>query len=56
LPGQAPGRKGFKDAFTTGNRIEFEVTYFLHFQDGDPKIFAYITGDEERVLREHGLS
>jgi predicted ester cyclase len=40
----------------TGDRIEFEVTYFLHFQDGDPKIFAYITGDEERVLREHGLS
>jgi predicted ester cyclase len=38
------------------DRIEFDVTYLLHFEQGEPKIFAYITGDEERVLREHGLS
>jgi steroid delta-isomerase-like uncharacterized protein len=38
------------------DKIEFDVTYLLHFEGGEPKIFAYITGDEERVLREHGLS
>jgi hypothetical protein len=38
------------------DRIEFDVTYLLHFEDGEPKIFAYITGDEERILKEHGLS
>jgi len=32
------------------------VTYLMHFEQGTPKIFAYITGDEERVLREHGVS
>jgi hypothetical protein len=37
------------------DRIEFDVTYLLHFEGARPKIFAYITGDEERVLREHGL-
>jgi predicted ester cyclase len=37
------------------DRIEFDVTYLLHFQGSEPKIFAYITGDEERVLKEHGL-
>lgn len=37
-------------------RIEFQVTYLLHFEAGEPKIFAYITGDEARLLRAHGLS
>jgi len=37
-------------------RIEFDVTYLMHFQRGAPKIFAYITGDEEALLREHGVS
>lgn len=37
--------------------IEFDVIYFLQYLNDDrtPKIFAYITGDEQRVLREHGL-
>jgi len=38
------------------DRIEFDVIYLLHFEQGEPKIFAYIAGDEERVLREHGLT
>jgi steroid delta-isomerase-like uncharacterized protein len=38
------------------DRIEFDVTYLLHFEGAKPKIFAYITGDEERILKEHGLS
>jgi predicted ester cyclase len=36
--------------------IEFDVTYLLHFEGAKPKIFAYITGDEAKILREHGLS
>lgn len=36
-------------------RIEFDVIYFLQTLDGQPKVFAYITGDEQKVLREHGL-
>jgi hypothetical protein len=36
-------------------RIEFDVIYFLQLLRDEPKIFAYITGDEQRVLKEHGL-
>lgn len=34
--------------------IEFDVIYFLNTKD-DIKIFAYITGDEQAALKEHGL-
>lgn len=36
-------------------RIVFDVVYFIQWRDGRPKIFAYITGDEQKVLRENGL-
>lgn len=35
--------------------IAFDVFYFLQHLKEDLKIFAYITGDETRVLKEHGL-
>lgn len=35
--------------------IDFDVTYMLHIENGTPVIFAYVTGDEQAVLREHGL-
>ncbi len=35
--------------------FEFEVLYFLQLTDIGPKIFAYITGDEEGELRRLGL-
>jgi hypothetical protein len=37
--------------------IEFDVIYFVQIlkNDDTPKIFAYITGDEQRIMREHGL-
>ena len=35
--------------------IEFDVIYFLQEKDEKLKIFAYITGDEQKVLKEHGL-
>lgn len=35
--------------------IDFTVIYFTQLQKGEPKIFAYITGDEQKVLKERGL-
>jgi hypothetical protein len=39
----------------TGERIDFDVIYLLQTIGEGPKIFAYITGDEEEALRERGL-
>ena len=35
--------------------IDFDVIYFLQKIDGPPKIFAFIAGDEEQVMKDHGL-
>lgn len=35
--------------------IQFDVFYLLQEKEGQLKIFAYITGDEQAVMREHGL-
>lgn len=35
--------------------IEFDVYYLLQLQQDQPKIFAYIAGDEQQALKEHGL-
>ena len=36
--------------------IEFDNIYLLRIPDGGaPEIFAYITGDEQQVLKDHGL-
>ncbi|GLQ53030.1 hypothetical protein [Devosia nitrariae] len=36
--------------------IRFENVYFVSFVEGPPKIFAWVTPDEQAVLREHGLA
>ena len=36
-------------------KVEFDVFYMLQKQEEDLKIFAFITGDEQQVLREQGL-
>ena len=36
-------------------QIEFDVIYFVQTISENPKIFAYITGDEQGILREKGL-
>ena len=38
-----------------GERIDFDVIYLLQINGERPRIFAYITGDEEEALRERGL-
>ncbi len=35
--------------------ISFQNVYFLSFAEGSPKIFAYITPDEEKAMKEHQL-
>ena len=35
--------------------IRFTNHYFVNTSGGDPKIFAWITPDEQAALREHGL-
>ena len=36
--------------------IEFDNIYVLRLAAGqEPQIFAYITGDEQQVLKDHGL-
>jgi hypothetical protein len=35
--------------------IDFEVHYLVQLLDGAPKIFAWISGDEEAVLKQHGI-
>jgi hypothetical protein len=35
--------------------IEFNVIYFVQAVEDTPKIFAYIAGDEQKVMQEHGL-
>lgn len=35
--------------------IAFDVIYFLRAKEDEWKIFLYITGDEQKVLKENGL-
>lgn len=35
--------------------IEFENFYFTHSKQNEHEIFAYITGDEQAVLKKNGL-
>ena len=35
--------------------IDFEVIYFVQSLNGQHRIFAYITGDEQKALKENGL-
>lgn len=36
-------------------QIEFDNVYFVQMQHGEPRIFACVTGDEARLLKQHGL-
>ena len=35
--------------------VVFQNIYFLNFATGAPKVFAYITPDEEQAMKDHGL-
>lgn len=35
--------------------IDFEVHYLVQKLDVEPKIFGWVSGDEQELLREHGI-
>lgn len=35
--------------------IDFEVHYLIQQLDGEPKVFGWVSGDEEALLKEHGV-
>ncbi|WP_439814043.1 hypothetical protein [Zavarzinia sp. CC-PAN008] len=35
--------------------LDFDVTYFLQMRGGPPRIFGWVSGDEEGLLRQHGI-
>ena len=35
--------------------IDFDVHYLVQKLDGDAKVFGWVSGDEQALLREHGI-
>lgn len=35
--------------------IDFDVHYFVQNLDGEAKVFGWVSGDEQALLREHGI-
>jgi hypothetical protein len=48
-------RCGFMRKDKSKGEIDFTVIYFLRGKENESKIFAYITGDEQKALKENGL-
>lgn len=47
----------FRRADKSVVEIEFENIYLLHVPEGgEPKIFAWITADEQQTLKQHGVT
>ena len=36
--------------------IDFEVHYFVRDQNAEPKVFGWVSGDEEALLKKHHLA
>jgi len=35
--------------------IDFDVHYFVQKLDGEPKVFGWVSGDEQALLKQHGI-
>ena len=35
--------------------IDFDVHYFIQMLGGEPKVFGWVSGNEEALLRQHGI-
>ncbi len=35
--------------------IDFDVHYLVQALDGEPKVFGWVSGDEQALLRKHGI-
>jgi hypothetical protein len=36
--------------------IDFDVHYLVQKLDGEPKVFGWVSGDEQALLRKHGIT
>jgi hypothetical protein len=36
--------------------IDFDVHYFVQKLDGEPKVFGWVSDDEQALLRKHGIN
>ncbi|MGE3709152.1 MAG: nuclear transport factor 2 family protein [Hyphomicrobiaceae bacterium] len=36
-------------------KIDFDIHYFVQKLDGEPKVFGWVSGDEQALLRKHGI-
>ena len=45
----------YVNAAGSSGSVRFSNIYYLTFAGGSPKIFAFITPDEGKAMREHGL-
>lgn len=36
--------------------IDFDVHYLVQMLDGEPKVFGWVSGDEQALLRKHGIT
>jgi hypothetical protein len=43
-------RKGQPDV-----AVDFDVHYFVQTLDGEPKVFGWVSGDEQALLKKHGI-
>ena len=50
MPWRANARAGGADV-----AIDFEVHYLMQQLDGPPRIFGWVSGDEEALMRAHGI-
>lgn len=39
----------------TDAAIDFDVHYFVQILDEEPKVFGWVSGDEQALLKEHGI-
>jgi hypothetical protein len=39
----------------TDTAIDFDVHYLVQKLDGDAKVFGWVSGDEQALLRQHGI-
>ena len=35
--------------------VDFDVHYFIQKLDGEPKVFGWVSGDEQALLRKHNI-
>lgn len=35
--------------------IDFDVHYFIQKLEGEPKVFGWVSGDEQALLKKHGI-